>query len=58
MITTGIAFENIAGLFVCILGGFFLAMITLFVEYMYYKDKGSKTNKVHDFETKKKIIAK
>ena len=57
-VTTGIAFENIAGLFYCIFAGFFLAMISLFVEYMYFKDKSSQTNKVQSLETKRKSIAK
>ena len=52
--TGGISIHNIGGVFIVIFCGIVLAMITLAVEYWYYKHKtGPKTAKVGAAETKK-----
>ena len=53
--TIGISVENIGGIFVCIFTGIFLALISLVVEYFYYKDKAQNTNKVVDLRAKRKF---
>ena len=52
--TGGISIHNIGGVFLVIFCGIVLALITLAVEYWYYKHRaGPKSAKVGDVETKK-----
>ena len=52
--TGGISIHNIGGVFIVIFCGIILALITLAVEYWYYKYRaGPKSGKVEDAETKK-----